>query len=224
MRNIKYELSPSLLSANFNNLKADLDEIVKAGCRYIHLDVMDGMYVPNISFGIPVIKSLRKYNDLIFDTHLMVEEPIRYVKDFADAGVDILTVHVEACKHLDRTIEAIKEHGMKVGVTLNPSTSLSTIEYILEKIDMVLIMSVNPGYGNQKYIEYCTDKIRKLRDMIDSRGLEVDIEVDGGVKLDNLKKVLDAGANIVVAGSAVFGENTYENAKKFNEVLLGYNK
>ncbi len=219
-----YYLAPSLLSANFLNLQKDLDDITSAGCKYLHLDVMDGQYVPNISFGMPIISSIKKHSNLIFDVHLMVEEPSRFINDFVKAGSDIITVHVEACKHLDRTLQMIHEAGCKAGVTLNPSTSLTTIEYILDKVDQVLIMSVNPGFGNQKFINYSLDKIKTLNKMIEDRGLSIDIEVDGGVKLDNIRSVIEAGANIVVAGSAVFGENTFENALKFNEVLKSYEK
>lgn len=219
-----YYLAPSLLSANFLNLQKDLDDITSAGCKYLHLDVMDGQYVPNISFGMPIISSIKKHSNLIFDVHLMVEEPSRFISDFVKAGSDIITVHVEACKHLDRTLQMIHEAGCKAGVTLNPSTSLTTIEYILDKVDQVLIMSVNPGFGNQKFINYSLDKIKTLNKMIEDRGLSIDIEVDGGVKLDNIRSVIEAGANIVVAGSAVFGESTFENALKFNEVLKSYEK
>ena len=219
----KIYLAPSLLSANFLRLEKELEDIEKAGCKYLHLDVMDGQYVPNISFGMPVIKSLKKScSNLIFDVHLMVEEPGRFIDDFVQAGADIITVHVEACKHLDRTLSQIRDAGVKVGVTLNPATSLDTINYVLDKVDQVLIMSVNPGFGNQSFINYSLDKIRELKNMIDKRNLNIDIEVDGGIKLNNIDEVLDAGANIIVAGSAVFGENTFENAKNFNEYILRY--
>ena len=177
-----------------------LDE---AGAQYVHIDVMDGMFVPSISFGMPVIKSIRECSDRIFDVHLMIEEPGRYIDDLVDAGADLITVHAEACKHLDRTLHAIKDRGVLAGVALNPATPLSAIEWILPKVDMVLIMSVNPGFGGQKFIPESLDKIREARKMITDQGLSVDIQVDGGIYQTNVKEVLEAGANIIVEGSEV---------------------
>ena len=204
-------LSPSILSADFSILGEQLEILDNAGAQYVHIDVMDGEFVPSISIGLPVIKSIRKCTDRIFDVHLMIEEPIRYIDDFADAGADIITVHAEACKHLDRTIDAIKEKGLIAGVAINPATSLSAIEYILNKVDMVLIMTVNPGFGGQNLIPYTIDKIRELKELLRRTGNKVDIEVDGGVKLDNVEEILSAGANIIVAGSAVFNGDIAEN-------------
>ena len=208
-------LSPSILSADFANLGEQVKLLDEAGAQYVHIDVMDGMFVPSISFGMPVIKSIRECSDRIFDVHLMIEEPIRYIDEFVAAGADIITVHAEACKHLDRTIEVIKEHDVLAGVALNPATPLEAVEYILPKVDMVLLMTVNPGFGGQSYISYCTEKIRKLKEMIERQGLKTDIQVDGGINLDNVEMVMDAGANIIVAGSAVFKGNVEQNVQDF---------
>lgn len=175
-----------------------------AGADYIHIDVMDGHFVPNITFGPPVVKAIRKYTKLPFDVHLMITDPDKYIDDFVNAGADIITVHAEACVHLNRTIQNIKDKGIKAGVVLNPATSLSVLDWVLNDIDMVLIMSVNPGFGGQKYIERCTSKIAALKEKIDSLNLKTDIEVDGGITADNIGKVVKAGANVIVAGSAIF--------------------
>lgn len=212
-------LSPSLLSADFWRTGEQLKELEDASVKWIHLDVMDGDFVPSISFGMPVIKSLRKQSKLFFDVHMMVSEPGRYVDDMAAAGADMITVHVEACKHLHRTVQAIKAKGLKAGVVLNPATSLSTLDHILEDVDMVLLMSVNPGFGGQKYIPSMTAKIRALKEMIDAKGLDIDIEVDGGVTPDNVREILEAGANVIVAGSAVFGDHITEQVEKFHKAF-----
>lgn len=213
------KLAPSILSADFAALGEDVKKAERAGAQYLHIDVMDGAFVPSLSLGFPVIQSIRKLTDMVFDVHLMICNPDRYIAEFAAAGADIITVHTEACPHLNRTIAAIKEQGVKAGVVLNPATPLTELEYILEDLDMVLLMTVNPGFGGQKYIESCTRKIQDLRKMITARGLDIDIEVDGGIKLSNVRKVLDAGANVIVAGSAVFGGDVERNVKDFLEVL-----
>ena len=212
-------LSPSILSADFWKLGEDIKAVEGAGVPWLHVDVMDGLFVPSISYGMPVLKAVRPHTDMFLDVHLMIEEPGRYIDDLAEVGADLITVHAEACKHLDRTIEAIKEKGLLAGVALNPATPLSAIEWILPKVDMVLIMSVNPGFGGQKLIPYTVEKVRALKKMIDERGLKTDIEVDGGVNLENVTEVMDAGANIIVAGSAVFKGDIAENVERFLDVL-----
>ena len=212
---MNYILAPSILSADFAYLGDAVELVADKGAEYIHLDVMDGAFVPNISFGIPVIKSIRKCTDKAFDVHLMIEEPIRFIRDFADAGADIITVHYEACRHLDRTVQAIKECGCKAGVALNPATPAAVLEDIIGKPDMVLLMSVNPGFGGQSYIPYVTGKITKLRSMAEYRKLKLDIEVDGGVTCANVSELIKAGANVFVAGSAVFNGDAAENTEKF---------
>ena len=191
----------------------------EAGAQYVHIDVMDGQFVPSISIGLPVIKTIRKCTDRIFDVHLMIEEPIRYIDEFAEAGADIITVHAESCRHLDRTIDAIKEKGIIAGAALNPATPLSAIEYVLPKLDMVLVMTVNPGFGGQKLIPYTVDKVRDLRELVKRSGNKIDIEVDGGINLSNVQEVVDAGANIIVAGSAVFNGDIESNVKSFLNIL-----
>lgn len=212
-------LSPSILAADFSRLGEQIHKLDEAGAQYVHIDVMDGMFVPSISFGMPLMKSIRPCTDRIFDVHLMIEEPVRYIDDFAEAGADLITVHAEACKHLDRTIEAIKEKGLLAGVAINPATPLSAIECVLPKVDMVLIMTVNPGFGGQKLIPYTLDKVRALRAMIEKADLKTDIEVDGGINLENVKEAMDAGANIIVAGSAVFRGDVGENVERFLNIL-----
>ena len=189
----------------------------RAGAEYIHVDIMDGHFVPNYSIGLPVLKSLRKYTEKILDVHLMIDNPEQYIHEFAEAGADIITVHAEATNHLDRLVHMIKEENVLAAVALNPTTPLSAIEYILPELDMVLLMTVNPGFGGQKFIPYSLDKIAELKAMIERKGLKTDIEVDGGITLDNVDDVLDAGANIIVAGSAVFNGDAGQNVTDFLE-------
>lgn len=213
------KLAPSILAADFSRLGEQIKAVERAGADYLHIDVMDGMFVPSISFGLPVIETIRKESNLVFDVHLMIEEPGRYVKQFAAAGADILNVHVEACTHLQRTISEIKELGLKAGVTLNPGTPLTTLEYVLNDLDLVLIMSVNPGFGGQKFIPFTLQKLNDLREMRLRKNATAEIEVDGGVTLSNAKEIMEAGAEVLVSGSSVFGGDIEANVKAFRALM-----
>ncbi|MFC1925602.1 ribulose-phosphate 3-epimerase [Chloroflexota bacterium] len=201
---MKVKLSPSILSADFSRLGEQIAEAEKAGADYIHVDVMDGIFVPNITIGAPVVKSLRPVTNIPLDVHLMIEEPLNQIPAFAEAGADIIVVHAEACTHLHRTVQKIKELGKKAGVSINPATPLTVLDEILPALDLVLIMSVNPGFGGQPFIEESVDKIARLRQILDERGLKAELEVDGGIDADTAPKVVKAGANVLVAGTAVF--------------------
>lgn len=215
-------LAPSMLSADFKELGKEIRTIEENGAKYLHFDVMDGIFVPNISFGMPVLKSIRPGTNLVCDAHLMITEPIRYVEEFAKAGADVITVHLEACENVDATISKIKECGCKVGVSIKPKTPVSALEPYLEKIDMILIMSVEPGFGGQKFIPAALDKLAETKAMLDAKGLQVDLQVDGGITVHNIEDVMKAGANIIVAGSSVFSGDVETNMKNFMEILGKY--
>ena len=220
-----YQLAPSILSADFNRLGEQIQRVEKAECLWLHLDIMDGMFVPSISFGMPVVKSIRKESSLYFDVHMMVKDPERYVEEFQSCGADMITVHAEACRDLAETVKKIHETGADAGVAVNPDTPLSAVTDVMDQVEMILIMSVYPGFGGQKYIPESTERIRTLRRMLDEKGLEhVHIQVDGGINRATIDEVLAAGANIIVAGSAVFGSNIEQNVRELQEKISSYSK
>lgn len=212
-------LAPSILAADCTILGEQIESVKKGGAEYLHLDIMDGVFVPAISYGMCVVKSLRKIKDIVFDVHLMITEPIRYIEDFAKSGADIITVHLEACEDIEATLLKIRESGCRVGLSIKPGTSVEEVMPWLGLIDMLLVMSVEPGFGGQKYIEASTDRIRQIRDIITASGREIDLEVDGGINLSNVEMVIEAGANVIVAGSAVFEGDALHNTQQFMEIL-----
>lgn len=215
-------LSPSILAADFTILGEQMKKAEAGGNDYFHFDVMDGMFVPNISFGIPVLTSVRKATDKVLDVHLMVEAPERYIDKFIDAGADIVTVHQEACVPLSETIDKIHSRGKKAGVAIKPHTGIESLIPYFGQADMFLVMTVEPGFGGQKYVDMCTDKIKNLRQMLRDRGLDTDIQVDGGITRDNVTTVLDAGANVIVMGSSIFAGDVADNTAYFSKLFKEY--
>lgn len=216
---MEIKIAPSLLAADFSNLKEEVKRVENAGADMLHIDIMDGHFVPNLTFGPGIVKSIRACSNLTFDVHLMIENPDLYIKDFALAGADIISVHAEACPHLHRTIQNIKSFGVKAAVALNPATPLQSLEYVIQDLDMVLIMSVNPGFGGQKFIDTSINKVKALKDYITKNNINTDIEVDGGINLNNVKAVYSAGANVIVAGSAIYkSDDIADVIKQFKSI------
>ena len=216
---LKNILAPSILAADIANLGEEINKTASAGAKYLHIDVMDGVFVPRLSFGQCVVESIRKCTDIIFDVHLMIVDPIKCVEDFAKCGADAITVHLEACEDVKATLLKIRECGCRVGLSIKPATKVEEIIPYLDFVDMILIMSVEPGLGGQKYMEDATGRITKTRELINKRGLDIDVEVDGGICKDNLKMILDAGANVIVSGSSIFKGDISKNTKEFIEIL-----
>ncbi|MEE3494069.1 MAG: ribulose-phosphate 3-epimerase [Butyrivibrio sp.] len=212
-------LSSSILSADFARLGSQIEEVDKAGTHYIHIDVMDGMFVPSISYGMPIVKSIRGITDKLFDVHLMIVDPIRYIKNFVDVGADSVTFHQEATDDPMAVIDEIHKYGKKAGIAIKPATPIDAIVPYLEKVEMVLVMTVEPGFGGQQLIPESLDKVRELRKLIDKKGIDVDIQVDGGIYIDNVEEILEAGANVIVSGSGIFKGNISENVKTFRKIL-----
>ena len=219
---MEFILAPSILAADFRNLGQEMKKTEENGAQYLHFDVMDGMFVPSISFGMPVLASIHDVTDQVMDAHLMVQDPIRYIEAFQKAGADMITVHLEACEDVYAALGKIRESGLKAGLSICPETEADAVRPYLKDVDMILVMCVHPGFGGQKFIPESLDKIRKIREMIQEEGLTVDIQVDGGIYLSNVREVLDAGANVIVAGSAVFNGDPGENTKNFMEILRTY--
>ena len=214
------KLSPSLLSANFAELEKEIKKLESGGADYLHLDVMDGNYVPNISFGAPIIKSIKKITSLPLDVHLMINKPERYIKDFVEAGADIITVHGESTVHIHRVVQMIKGFGVKAGISLNPATTLDSLKYLIDDLDLILIMSVNPGFGGQSFISSSKNKIREARELIDKNSLNIILQVDGGIKLDNVKEIVDLGSDLIVVGSDIFSSNDIKSrTKEFKQII-----
>ncbi len=219
---MEFILAPSILAADFRNLEQEMKKTEENGAKYLHFDVMDGMFVPSISFGMPVLASIHDVTDQVMDAHLMVQEPIRYIEAFRQAGADMITVHLEACRDIGATLRKIRECRLKVGLSVCPETEAEAVKPYLKDVDMILVMCVHPGFGGQKFIPESLDKIRSIRKMIREEELQVDIQVDGGIYLSNVREVLDAGANVIVAGSAVFNGDPGENTRDFMEILRRY--